>query len=233
VGEWEYVPLSHSLRLPVGECARSRGHRLYQEFLYLRRTMSRQPIDDDTWQACVAGEPAALAALHGYGRRITALKCHSYGFHLQEADDLAEEFYLYLTGPAPMRLQDYPGGGYFATWLFWRLRGFLSHAARSQPRKLEIVLPEAPEVADTAASLTVEASALAHLNSENLRCRIASALEHVPEGERIVFWLRAIEGVPHSDTAARLGLSEVAVRKRYQRACCKLRDLLGTVSEDL
>lgn len=68
--------------------------------------------------------------------------------------------------------------------------------------------------------------ALAALNDE-LHGQLEHALAALPEGLRVVFVLREIEGLSTEETAAALDLGESAVKVRLHRARLRLRELLA------
>jgi RNA polymerase sigma-70 factor (ECF subfamily) len=55
-----------------------------------------------------------------------------------------------------------------------------------------------------------------------------SAVQHLPENQRIVFILRDIEGLSIQETSEALNLSEAAVKTRLLRARLHLREDLST-----
>jgi RNA polymerase sigma-70 factor (ECF subfamily) len=59
------------------------------------------------------------------------------------------------------------------------------------------------------------------------RDRVRAALAALPEPDREVLVLRILEALPTRETAAVLGISEVAVRSRQVRALDRLKVLLG------
>jgi RNA polymerase sigma-70 factor (ECF subfamily) len=60
-----------------------------------------------------------------------------------------------------------------------------------------------------------------------LREQLETALTHLPEGLRLVFVLREMQGMNTEETARTLGLSESAVKVRLHRARLRLRELLA------
>lgn len=66
----------------------------------------------------------------------------------------------------------------------------------------------------------------AALNTE-LREQLERALAEIPEGLRLVFVLREMQGYNTNETASMLGLSESAVKVRLHRARLRLRELLA------
>jgi RNA polymerase sigma-70 factor (ECF subfamily) len=67
----------------------------------------------------------------------------------------------------------------------------------------------------------------AHLHRQERRDRVRAALAALPDKDREVLVLRILEGLPTRETAAVLGMSEVAVRSRQVRALERLKALLG------
>jgi len=67
----------------------------------------------------------------------------------------------------------------------------------------------------------------AGLRRQERRERVRAALAALPEPDREVLVLRILEGLPTRETAAVLGISEVAVRSRQVRALERLNTLLG------
>ncbi len=67
----------------------------------------------------------------------------------------------------------------------------------------------------------------AGLRRQERRDRVRAALAALPEQDREVLVLRILEALPTRDTAAVLGISEVAVRSRQVRALDRLKALLG------
>jgi RNA polymerase sigma-70 factor (ECF subfamily) len=67
----------------------------------------------------------------------------------------------------------------------------------------------------------------AGLRRQERRDRVRAALAALPEPDREVLVLRILEALPTRETAAILGISEVAVRSRQVRALDRLKGLLG------
>jgi RNA polymerase sigma-70 factor (ECF subfamily) len=67
----------------------------------------------------------------------------------------------------------------------------------------------------------------AGLRRQERRDRVRTALAALPEPYREVLVLRILEALPTRETAAVLGISEVAVRSRQVRALDRLKVLLG------
>jgi RNA polymerase sigma-70 factor (ECF subfamily) len=62
---------------------------------------------------------------------------------------------------------------------------------------------------------------------EELRVQLEAALATLPDGLRVVFVLRELQGLSTEEVAAALGLGESAVKVRLHRARLRLRELLA------
>jgi RNA polymerase sigma-70 factor (ECF subfamily) len=94
----------------------------------------------------------------------------------------------------------------------------------------EVELPGLPDhsalaLADRLCARTSSPSA--GLRRQERRDRVRAALAALPEPDREVLVLRILEALPTRETAAILGISEVAVRSRQVRALDRLKGLLG------
>jgi RNA polymerase sigma-70 factor (ECF subfamily) len=67
----------------------------------------------------------------------------------------------------------------------------------------------------------------ARLHRRERRDRVRTALAALPDQDREVLVLRILEGLPARETAAVLGIGEIAVRSRQVRALERLKALLG------
>ncbi len=108
------------------------------------------------------------------------------------------------------------------------------HRRHVQAQRRSVTREEAGAlVADRSALALAERLADRHsspsagLRRQERRERVRAALAALPDHDREVLVLRILEGLPTRDTAAVLGVSEVAVRSRQVRALARLRTLLG------
>jgi RNA polymerase sigma-70 factor (ECF subfamily) len=62
--------------------------------------------------------------------------------------------------------------------------------------------------------------------ARDLDARLHSVLGRLPEADQAILTLRALEGLPYEEVAARLAIEPAAARKRYGRALLRLRALL-------
>jgi RNA polymerase sigma-70 factor (ECF subfamily) len=88
-------------------------------------------------------------------------------------------------------------------------------------------LPDHSALALAARLFARSSSPSAGLQRQERRERVRAALAALPEQDREVLVLRILEALPTRETAAVLGISEVAVRSRQVRALDRLKGLLG------
>jgi RNA polymerase sigma-70 factor (ECF subfamily) len=107
------------------------------------------------------------------------------------------------------------------------------HRRHVQARRRSVTREEAAGLPDRSALALAErlfgrhSSPSAGLRRQERRERVRAALAALPEPDREVLVLRILEGLPTRETAAVLGISEVAVRSRQVRALDRLKALLG------
>jgi RNA polymerase sigma-70 factor (ECF subfamily) len=89
------------------------------------------------------------------------------------------------------------------------------------------MLPDHSALALADRLLARTSSPSAGLRRQERRDRVRAALAALPEPDREVLVLRILEALPTRETAAVLGISEVAVRSRQVRALDRLKVLLG------
>jgi RNA polymerase sigma factor (sigma-70 family) len=110
----------------------------------------------------------------------------------------------------------------FYAWLRAILRSKVTHAVRMKLPLPQDLRPEGEENRDVAAN---EESALAAMIEDEMRQRVRSALDGLPEDQRLILELR-IQGKSAPEIADALGLNPAAVRKRESRIIERLRQLL-------
>ena len=163
--------------------------------------------------AAASGDPDAFRRLverHGdplHGFCLRALGCE------RDAEDACQETFVRAWHALPR----YREQGHFRAWL-WRIAVNLCRdlvRARRRSRRWLCAWPEEtpPEAFAAAADSPDEAAAVrADLT------RLATGLALLPEGLREPLVLSAVEGLPHAEVAAVLGMSLRAVDSRVFRA---------------
>ncbi len=173
-----------------------------------------------------AGDPAAFAQL------VEANQRNVYNLALrmlnnpQEAEDVLQETFL----SAYKALPTFEGRSSLSTWLY-RIasNASLMRLRRKQPETTSIDEPLELEEGDSLPRQFVDWSSVPEdeLLDEESRRVMDKAVAELPEGLRIVFILRDIEGLSTQETGEALELSESAVKTRLHRARLALREKLS------
>lgn len=158
------------------------------------------------------GETEAMAILYErYGAAV-------YGIALRltrstaDAEDILQDVFLGL----PEAMRSYQGSGSFAGWI-------RKVAARTALMKLRRRRIRAEVSLDQVGNPSWARQGLLPEDQMTLE----TALNAIPEPQRTVFVLKAVEGYSHAEIGAMLGITELAARARYHRAVCKIRSLIG------
>jgi RNA polymerase sigma-70 factor (ECF subfamily) len=166
-------------------------------------------IDVDALARAAAG--GDLAAFEGF-YRATVARVHTLARRLVRADADAATQEVYLA--AWRNLASWRGEAGAATWLHrLALNTLLNLAARR-------AFPETGAGERLGALATGEPQDASRLELEE-------ALAALPDGARMVFVLREIEGLAHEEIAARLGITTGTSKSQLHRARLLLRAALG------
>jgi RNA polymerase sigma-70 factor (ECF subfamily) len=173
-----------------------------------------------------AGDPAAFVQL------VEANQRNVYNLALrmlnnpQEAEDVLQETFL----SAYKALPGFEGRSSLSTWLY-RIasNASLMRLRKKQPETTSIDEPLELEEGDSLPRQFVDWSSVPEdeLLSEESRRVMDEAVAELPEGLRIVFILRDIEGLSTQEAGEVLELSESAVKTRLHRARLALREKLS------
>jgi RNA polymerase sigma-70 factor (ECF subfamily) len=127
------------------------------------------------------------------------------------------------------RLDSYEGRGGLGTWLYRiATNEALMLLRRRRPQVLIDDLAESLGAGDLPQQIQPWPSDPAALALDHeLRAQLEEALAQLPEGMRVVFVMREIQGMHTDEVAAALGLGESAVKVRLHRARLRLRELLS------
>ena len=173
-----------------------------------------------------AGDPAAFAQL------VEANQRNVYNLALrmlnnpQEAEDVLQETFL----SAYKALPGFEGRSNLSTWLY-RIasNASLMRLRKKQPEATSIDEPLELEEGDSLPRQFVDWSSAPEdelLNEESRRV-MDEAVAELPQGLRIVFILRDIQGLSTQEAGEALELSESAVKTRLHRARLALREKLS------
>jgi RNA polymerase sigma-70 factor (ECF subfamily) len=127
------------------------------------------------------------------------------------------------------KLDSYEGRGGLGTWLYRiATNEALMQLRRMRPQVSLDDLVETLGPEDLPHQLKPWPADPAALSLDHeLRDQLEAALLQLPEGLRVVFVLRELQGMSTEETGATLGLGESAVKVRLHRARLRLRELLA------
>lgn len=187
----------------------------------------RRDLADLTDEAVVAearaGAGAAFALLMQRHNRRAFRTAWSLLKNRVEAEDVVQEAYL----KAFAGLGGFTGTASFSTWLTRIVVNEALMRRRQRQRRLEeaapgTLVPLEPPPGHLLPSESPEAA----LGREELRQRLERAIAQLPDEQRAVFVLRAVEGLSVEETADLLALNPLTVKTRLFRARRRLRETL-------
>ena len=186
--------------------------------------MEAELVDADLISAAKRGDRKAFDELV----RRSYLDAYTLAYRLtgneEDARDVVQEAYL----RAYRGLRRFRGEAQFSTWLY-RITAncaatYLGRSARHRHQVLDDDVGVADPQADYDPQLQTSAN--------DLRARLAEAVDDLPPRLRAVVVLRDVYGLAHGEVAAELGISETAAKVRLHRARSKLRDELFPPRDD-
>ena len=157
---------------------------------------------------CVAGESAAWRELHRSYYGVAWSFLARLGVPRTALDDATQEVFLQVF----RKLAQFRGDADFRTWLF---RVCLTQASRARRRaRVKEMLLQLFSKSDEFDRLAAQRL------PDSTEARIEAALARLSPGERAVFVLYELEGVPGKEVAALVGCTEASVWRRlhYARA---------------
>jgi RNA polymerase sigma-70 factor, ECF subfamily len=197
-------------------------------------TAAPQPVDGLLVERARAGDAIAFELImRRYNRRLFRL-ARSVLRNAAEAEDVVQETYV----RAYARLGDFVGPHGFSTWLgriamneaLGRLRGrdrvvslddYVKWGeGQSDVRRVETLMAHQPDPERMA-------------GDGELRRLLEQSIDRLPDEFRVVFVLRAVEGLSVAETAESLSILPQTVRTRFHRARRLLQEALGARFEAL
>ncbi len=182
--------------------------------------------EDQLLQALRQKEPDACTCLV---KRYAPL-IYKHAVRMLNDPDEAENVLQITFIKACEKIDTFEGRSGLGTWLYRiATNEALMVLRRRQTTKVQIdKVVDTIQPDDLPHNLRAWSSAPDHaaLDSE-LRDQLEQALTVLPEGLRLVFLLREMQGMSTEETARTLGLSESAVKVRLHRARLRLRELLA------
>jgi RNA polymerase sigma-70 factor (ECF subfamily) len=176
--------------------------------------------DEQLMSRLAAGEVASLGEL--YERHDATVKSalgrFAQDISFEEREDLAQEVFIAVNDSA----KRFPAGVEFRAWLY----GVAVKKARAWRRNNWIRKKLLRQKGGTPVGMALCVDASPARRSE-MRQLIVKALSSLPDSEREVILLRAIEGFSGDEIALILGISHGSVRVRLHRARGRIEELLG------
>lgn len=181
------------------------------------------------------GDRAALAVL--VRRHQTAL----YNFALRQlrdrtaAEDVVQEAFVRVAQSAA----EFKVEARFTTWMYTIVRNLCIDHVRKAAHRRHASLDEArragdaegPTLGDQTADLGVRADVERTAVGTELRARIASAIESLPDDQREVYLLREISNLKFKEISEITGVPENTVKSRMRYALERLQEALGDFEE--
>ena len=159
------------------------------------------------------GNPKAQKELYDSHAAAMLGVCYRYCRSLAEAEDMLQEGFVKVF----KNIKQFKGTGELGAWI----RRIMVNTAINEIKKSKIPLINREEEIETENLSTTEDPEILLMAKE-----IASIIQLMPDGYRIVFNLHAIEGFSHNEIASLLNIKPVSVRSQYQRARMLLIELL-------
>jgi len=172
---------------------------------------STEPPSDAGLVARVrARDPDALSAVyHRHAAAMLTLAARLLG-SASEAEDVVQDLFVGL----PEALGHYRESGQFPAWLRRILVRLVLMRLRAERRRREADFHEASTLSAFPAGCSGD------------QADLALALMQLPEDQRVVVVLKAIEGYSHDEIAELLGIRRNSSEVRFHRALQRLRQVL-------
>jgi len=168
--------------------------------------------------AAQGGENEAFAALVRLHQRRAYAVARSIVLTHEDAEDAVQEGFLHAYRALHRFLPDQA----FGAWL----HRIVANAALDITRRRKV--RDADSLADTIASPFRDPA-----ESDELKRRLASALELLGDRQRSVIVLHDVEGYKHAEIGRMLGIPEGTARSDLHHARARLRQTLGTIRSQL
>ena len=194
--------------------------------------VSRSDLNSDFLDVQASAEAKAIAEAkqgsaeafeilyHAHKRRIYSLCLRMTG-NTAEAEDLTQEAFLQLF----RKIGTFRGESAFSTWM----HRLAVNLVLMRLRKKGLVTSSLDEPADP----DFEGSRTRDFGSEDLaltgsvdRIVLENAIQALPPGYRMIFFLHDVEGYEHQEIAGMMGCSVGNSKSQLHKARMKLRDLL-------
>lgn len=184
-----------------------------------------------------AGDGTAFEAIMRRNNRVLFRSARSILGNDAEAEEVVQETYL----KAYTRLGGFDGRARLTTWLVRiAVNDALDRLRRRMPgadldeltdRSMSEQTTLAPSTGTNSAALADTASPEASAARGEIRLLLERAIDALPQAQRTVFVLRALEQFSVEETSDSLGIPEATVKTRFHRAKRQLRSNLSATLE--
>lgn len=191
--------------------------------LFTKQTIQSE---EQLLQACKRGDERARNQVYQQWASYMKGVCYRYVGNMQLAEDVMHDAWIKVF--TKLDQLQWQREGSFKAWVVRVMVNacidYLKQARRLTSMSIEYAeeLCDEPETDENSASLLAQVSAQGIAKEDLLQL-----LESLPEANRVVFNLYAIEQLRHRDIADMLGIAEEASRTRLKRARKQLQDLLA------
>jgi RNA polymerase sigma-70 factor, ECF subfamily len=179
-------------------------------------------IEDTLIRSCVAGDSDAWRAMHRRYYPVAVAFLRKLGARESDIEDACQEVFVELVRYLPT----FRGQADLKTWLY-RLCVTQARRVRSRSRTLRLIRERLQS--DTAPEPTVPP---ATVTESTMLERLASVLDKMNEGDRLVFVLYEFEGLPGKQIAAIAECPEATVWRRLHYARRAFCDALGLAESE-
>lgn len=160
-----------------------------------------------------------------YRNKAFAIAYHLCSGERQDAEDFTQEAFL----RAFRNLKKFRGDSTFYTWFYRILVNVCLDGGRRRNRWQRLISPWLPWKRDEnpeADDLEGQSDTIKELSNRQLSQDIHRAMKALPEKQRVVFQLKALQGMSISEIAQVMGTAEGTVKSHLFRATHSLRQAL-------
>lgn len=185
--------------------------------------MKLETTDDQRVARVLDGDPGSFEPLmRRHNQRLFRAARAVLGSDA-EAEDVVQDAYV----RAYSALQGYQPGN-FGGWMLTIVVNEARTRRRTSLRRESLLRERTPSIGPAAPTPSSPATDPENLASDlQLRRLIESAIDTLPEDQRIVLVLRELEQLSTRETAEAVGITEVSVRTRLHRGKAALREVLS------
>lgn len=191
--------------------------------LFTKHTMQ---TEEQLLHACKRGDERARNQVYQNWASYMKGVCYRYVGDMQLAEDVMHDAWIKVF--TKLNTVQWQREGSFKAWVVRVMVNACIDYLKQARRLTSMSIDYAEDVCDEPEIDDASASLLAHVSSHGItKEELLQLLESLPEANRVVFNLYAIEQLRHRDIADMLGIAEEASRTRLKRARKQLQELLA------